>query len=97
MTYSEDILKRVKAFGLVQYTVEKIVSIMAPENADQFVADLRDPESVLCIMYQSGLNSGQFRLDVEQFKQSEIETQTAKLEYEQEVASINLRKELFGI
>jgi len=97
VTYTEDILKRVKAFGLVQYTAEKIVSIIAPDDPDQFIADLKDPDSVLCIMYQSGLNSGQFRLDVEQFKLAEIEAQTAKLEYDEEMAAITLRKELFGV
>jgi len=95
--YNEELLKKIKSFGVLQYDVHRIISILDPEYPEQLKADLKDPESVVHTVYQSGFNAGQYRIDAEAFKLAEIETQTAKREFEQKTDYLNLRKNLFGI
>ena len=97
MIYTEEILKKIRAFGVVQYSIDKIISILQPENPEILRSDLQDPDSIAHTVYIAGINSGQYRLDIEQFKILEIETQTKKLEYENKIKSLELRKKLFGI
>jgi hypothetical protein len=95
--YTEEFLKRIKAFGVLQYNIDRIISITNFEYPEQLKADLKDPESIVCTMYEAGFNSGQYRLDAEAFKLAEIETQKAKKEFEDYDESIKLRKKLFGV
>ena len=97
MTYTEDFLKKVKTFGALQYSVDRVISVLTPQNPEQFKQDFNNPESVVYVMYQAGFNSGQYLLDAQQFKAAEIETETKKIEFEQLKARLALRKTLFGV
>ena len=97
MQYTEEILKKVKSFGALQYPVERIISILNPENPEQFKKDFADPDSPLFVMYQAGFNAGQYRLDVENFQLAEIETKKQRIELQQLEKVQALRQELFGI
>lgn len=97
MLYTEDFLKKVKTFGALQYSVERIISVLTPEDPEQFKTDFNNPESVVYIMYQAGFNSGQYLLDAQQFKQAEIDTDIKRIEYEQLKQRLALRKKLFNI
>lgn len=57
MEYSNEILKKVWHFGVLQYNVADVVSAINPDNPTQFEEDLEFEESVLCIMYKSGLGN----------------------------------------
>lgn len=95
--YSEEFLKKVKSFGVLQYSADRIISVLSPENPDQFKKDFADPESVVYIMYQAGFNSGQYMLDVQTYKQQEIDTEIKRIEFEERKAFLALRKKLFNI
>lgn len=95
--YNEEFLKKIKAFGVLQYDVDRIISILNPEYPEQLKHDLKDPESVVHTMYQAGFNAGQYRLDAEAFKMAEIKTQKSKQEFEQNTKYLKMRNELFGI
>lgn len=97
MEYSEEFLKKIKTFGVLQYDIDRIISITNYDYPEQLKADLKDPESIVSAVYQAGFNSGQYRLDAEAFKLAEIETQKAKKEFEDYSRSIELRKKLFGV
>jgi hypothetical protein len=95
--YTEEFLKKVKSFGVLQYSADRMISVLAPADPDQFKKDFSDPESVVYIMYQAGFNSGQYMLDVQQYKQAEIETDIRRFEYEQLKERLALRKQLFNV
>jgi len=97
MKYDEEILKKVKSFGVLQYDLEKIISILQPSNIRQFSDDFKNPESPVFIMYQAGFSAGQYRLDAQHFKMAETENELKKIEYGEIKKRLELRKTLFGI
>ena len=97
MQYSEEFLKKIKSFGALQYDVERIIAILQPENKEEFRKEFTDPESIVFAMYQTGFNAGQYRIDAEQFKLSELETEQKKIEFKELQERITLRKQLFGV
>ncbi len=97
MTYSDELLKRIKSFGALQYPIERIVYILGDDAPPNLKEDMRDPEHPVHVMYQSGFNAGRYRLDAEQFKLAEIETKKAKMEHDDKESFIELRKQLFGV
>lgn len=84
MTYPDDILKKVKQFGYLQYDVKKIVSILNIEDVETFVQDIQNVDEPLCVMYQSGLNTGLFNLDAAEFKLKSAEADQARIDLERE-------------
>lgn len=80
MMYSDEILQQVKRFGVLQYSIEKIVSILNPLSPLQFVDDIRAEETTLYAMYHSGLDSGQYNLDAAEFRLKSSEADKAALE-----------------
>lgn len=97
MTYSDELLKRIKSFGALQYPVERIMSILGDDAPATLADDLKNPESPVCVIYHAGFNAGRYRLDAEQFKLAEIETKKAKMEHDDKEALLSLRKQLFGV
>lgn len=84
MIYPDEILQQVKRFGFLQYGIDKILSILSPEDPDQFVSDLRNEETTLFVMYHSGLNTGQYNLDAAEFKLKSAEADKMQLEVKRE-------------
>jgi len=97
MSYSVELLKKIKSFGALQYPLARIMYILGDDAPPSLEHDLKDPESPAFIMYNEGFNAGRYRLDAEQFKLAEIETQKAKLQYTDDRDYIELRKNLFGV
>lgn len=87
MSYSEEILRKVKNFGYLQYSVDKCIDMLSPEDPDRFRWEIKDENHPLCVMYQSGLNTGKYNLDVQEFqlKQILIDSEKLKLKREKEV------------
>jgi hypothetical protein len=94
MDYSEEILAKVRTFGILQYPIEKIVSILNPLNKGQFEEDIRDKDHSLCFMYESGQNTGQFNLDAAEFKLKSAMADQVKAQIERE-KKVNLMIEEF--
>jgi len=83
--------------SILKTPIDKLISILNPDDPEQFRIDISDPETILCTMYQSGLNTGQYNLDIQEFKLKQIETDKAKLEYDEYCKTIKLRNDLFGV
>lgn len=97
MAYSEEILKKVKNFGALQYAPEKIVTILQPDDKETFLKDLADNESILYAIYHSGLQSGLYNQDIQVFQAGEIAIKKTQLEFEQLQRENSVYKELFGL
>lgn len=97
MNYPEEILRQVKQFGFLQYGIDKILTILNPEDHEGFTNDITDDETSLCIMYQSGLNSGQYNLDVVEFKLKSAEAAKATAEVEQGKHLHTMKNDFCGI
>ena len=67
MTYSDDFLSNVSSFGILGYSVEKIIDLTDPENAEQFRIDFSTPESAVYKAYRRGKTTGEYNLDKDLF------------------------------
>lgn len=97
MAYSEEILKKVKNFGALQYAPEKIITILQPEDKETFLKDLADEESILFAVYHSGLQSGKYNQDIQVFQSGEIQIKKTQLEFEQLQRENQVYKDLFDL
>lgn len=87
MNYTEEILRKIKSFGYLQYDIDRIISILNPDDPRQLEWDLKDQEHPAGVMYQSGLNTGKYNLDALEFqlKKIQIESEKHDLETKKEV------------
>ena len=87
MEYTEEILRKIKNFGYLQYSIDRIISILNPESPAQFTIDLKDDSHPACVMYQAGLNTGKYNLDAQEFelKRTLVDTEKLKLQRERDV------------
>ncbi|MBV5334190.1 MAG: hypothetical protein JZU49_00100 [Sulfuricurvum sp.] len=85
--YTEDTLRKVKNFGYLQYSIDKCISILNPEDPERFRFDIKDENHPLCVMYQSGLNTGKYNIDAQEFelKRVMVDSEKLKLQREREV------------
>jgi len=90
MTYTKEILERVKNAGILQYDIDKVINLVNPEDRAQFSFDITNEETVLCFVYTEGLNSGKYKIDVANYKlaAAEAELKTLEVKREKEVASM---------
>ncbi|MCT4602476.1 MAG: hypothetical protein N4A59_06205 [Marinifilum sp.] len=80
MEFTEEILRKVKNFGYLQYSIERIISILNPEEPGFFEICIKDPEHPLGVMYQSGLNTGKYNLDAQEFELKRVQIDSEKIE-----------------
>ena len=80
MTHTKEILDKVKNYGLLQYDAGKVIKLIRPENPEQFYEDLNNDDSVLGFIYQEGLNSGQYKIDVINLKLASAEAELKAIE-----------------
>ena len=97
MDYNDEFLKKIRSFGVVQYSVDQIISILNPENPEQLKEDLKNEESVVHLMYMAGVNSGKYNQDMIQFSIQQSVAEVQKLKTQQYKQYAELKKELFGI
>lgn len=96
MDYTEEILAKVRTFGILQYSIEKILSILNPVDPYQFGLDIKDKDHSLCIMYESGQNTGQFNLDAAEFKLKSAMADQVKAQIEREKTVNRMIDEFLG-
>jgi len=70
MNYSDEFLLNISGFGTFGYSVEKIIDLLDPENAEQFRIDFSTPGSVVYKAYRKGKTTGEYNLDKELFDKS---------------------------
>lgn len=63
MSYSEDFLSKVSSFGILGYSVEKIIDLTEPDDSDRFRIDFNTPGSVIHKAYRKGKTTGEYNLD----------------------------------
>ncbi|MDR0829744.1 MAG: hypothetical protein LBN95_06500 [Prevotellaceae bacterium] len=76
MTYSEDFLSKVSSFGILGYSVEKIIALCEPENEKQFRIDFNNSESAVYKSYRKGKTTGEYNLDKNLFDKATKEQDT---------------------
>lgn len=94
--YTEDIFRKVKNFGYLQYSIDKILSILNPDNPDQFTFDIKDEGHPLCVMYQSGLNTGKYNLDAQQFELQKVLIESQKMDLQVKKDVIKMINQFLG-
>lgn len=94
--YTEDTLRKAKNFGYLQYSIDKIISILNPENAEQLRFDIQDENHPLCVMYQSGLNTGKYNIDAQEFELKRIMVESEKQKLQNEKRFQNLLNDFLG-
>ncbi|NDV45810.1 hypothetical protein D0T49_01935 [Paludibacter sp. 221] len=67
MNYSESFLDNVKSFGVLGYSVEKIIDLTQPEDEQQFRIDFATKGSDVYKAYRKGLRTGAYNLDKDLF------------------------------
>jgi len=68
--YSESFLEKVRSFGILGYSVEKIIDLVEPDNIEQFITDFENSESEVYRAYRKGKTTGDYNLDKELFDKS---------------------------
>jgi hypothetical protein len=63
MIYSEDFLSKVSSFGILGYSVEKIIDLTEPDDVDRFRIDFNTLGSVIYKAYRKGKTTGEYNLD----------------------------------
>ncbi|MDR0427162.1 MAG: hypothetical protein LBH12_01010 [Dysgonamonadaceae bacterium] len=63
MSYSEDFLSKVSSFGILGYSVEKIIDLTDPDDVDRFRIDFNTQGSVIYKAYRKGKTTGEYNLD----------------------------------
>lgn len=70
MMYSQTFLEKVRSFGILGYSVDKIIDLCEPENEEQFRNDFTDPKSEVYKAYRKGKTTGEYNLDKVLFDES---------------------------
>lgn len=63
MNYDSAIIEKVRAFGVLGYPAHEIVYLVEPEDPEQFVLDIQDPETDIYKAYHKGKVTGQYTMD----------------------------------
>ena len=85
MTYSDDIYRLVRGYGALQYPVDLVVTHLTGKvDPAEFKIDIEDSSHPLFTVYQSGLNTGKYNIDAQEFelKRIMVESEKQKLEIE---------------
>lgn len=70
MKYPDTLLDKVRSFGILGYSVDKIIDLVDPENPDLFRDDFVNPKSVVYQAYRKGKTTGEYNMDKELFDAS---------------------------
>ena len=63
MIYSNEFLSNVSSFGILGYSVEKIIDLTDPQDAEQFRIDFSTTGSIVYKAYRKGKTTGEYNLD----------------------------------
>lgn len=70
MSYTAAFLDNVQSFGILGYSVDKIIDLVEPEDEEQFRVDFSDPKSEVYKAYRKGKTTGEYNMDKELFDAS---------------------------
>ncbi|MCL1942555.1 MAG: hypothetical protein FWF54_03275 [Candidatus Azobacteroides sp.] len=63
MTYSDNLLNKISSFGILGYSVEKIIDLTEPDDPDRFRIDFSTPGTEINKAYRKGKTTGEYNLD----------------------------------
>lgn len=67
--YDDDLLNKIKSFGCLYYSIEKIISVLDldDDTQNQIEKDFWDKSSLIYRKYQSGIDLSDFQIDTRVF------------------------------
>ncbi len=68
--YSPEFLDKVRSFGILGYSADRIIYLIDPEDPNQFKTDLLDQNSPVYLAYHKGKTTGEYSMDKELFDKS---------------------------
>jgi hypothetical protein len=66
-SYSPELIEQVRSFGMLGYSVEKIIDLIDPPDPELLRLDFDTPGSVIYKAYRKGLTTGKYTLDKDLF------------------------------
>ncbi|MDR0681754.1 MAG: hypothetical protein LBG15_07905 [Dysgonamonadaceae bacterium] len=66
-TYTDEFLLNVSNFGILGYSVEKIIDLTDPPDVEQFRIDFSTPGTLVYKSYRKGKTTGEYSLDKDLF------------------------------
>ncbi len=70
MEYSKEFLENVRSFGILGYSVDKIIDLTEPDDEEKFRDDFENPKSPVYKSYRKGKTTGEYNMDKELFDAS---------------------------
>ena len=97
MEYPDEILKKVKTYSSLGYSISDLVKLIRPENPEQFINDINDENHDLNIIYTNGILSGKSSISVQEILLGEISVKIKQAELNQLESENRIYKELFNL
>ena len=63
MSYSDEFLGQIKSFGVLSFSIDKIIHMLNPNEEEQLREDFKDPLSEVYKSYQKGRTTAAYSLD----------------------------------
>jgi len=63
MNYDNAFIEKVRAFGILGYPPHEITFLVEPDDPEQFLEDIQDPESEIYKAYHKGKTTGRYTMD----------------------------------
>ena len=101
-TYDDSILRKVRTFGALQYSPERICTLLGllGSEAEAFKADIASEDTALYLSYRQGIAQGEYNVDAALIKSAEagdILAESSLRERQTKHKISALKFELFGI
>jgi hypothetical protein len=102
MLYDQSVLIKIRNYGALKYTKERIASILGlnAKDREQFYIDFEDPESEIREMWGQGVAIGDYNIDAELAKAAESGDTNSiiELSYRQYYQKVDqVKQDLFGV
>jgi hypothetical protein len=65
--YPPELIEQIRSFGMLGYSVEKIIDLIDPPDPDQLRLDFDTPGSIVYKAYRKGNTTGKYTLDKDIF------------------------------
>jgi hypothetical protein len=77
--YSPEFIEQVRSFGMLGYSVEKIIDLTEPDNPEQLRLDFDTPGHVIYKAYRKGKTTGTYSLDKDLFDKAKAHDSGANI------------------
>ncbi len=68
MSYSKEILAKVRSMGTLSYTLDRVLILVEPENPEQFIIDFNDKKSEIHKEFEKGVLIAEYQIDKKLFE-----------------------------